>query len=583
MKSLAELRALFVGARNLAKEASPAKAKEAADMLKGISDHCKELYEVATSYMERAKCRNIYESIDNVIELLGAYGFCHETIAGFFGLANSKGVSFGDISAGKGTILKHDIPKATATASEPGTVFGGILNDTPKSGSVSKTTVAPPRPAAPPAPMPSEPASDPVSASSNDLNASGDNPNASDNANGDASNSDSGASYLSLDARLEPQCLDDFIGQKHIIKRIKEEIAVAKKEGRQHLDNIMMFGRPGLGKTTLMYLIAKEMGVDFEFMDCSSFMNDVRSHRKLREFFIRISNNKKPVVIGLDEIHCLSDTLQSNLLTLLQSRFYSDMLDNGETVRYEMPEFTFIGATTDYDSVLPTIKDRARNLTFHLVDYTRDELRQIFTNKLAAAGHTASAKVVDACVNRCRSSMRIMTAIVKGLHTKAVLADTNVITMNMVDDYFDAQGIDAIGLNHIEREILKVLSEGTGSALSAETLAARVSVKDAKILMREHEPYLIKIGFISIISRGRSLTGKARNYLDYGYYDFGEGVTIGSLHGGDGTDSEPEPPAAPETPTVQAEPPLPVDNAAEAPQPLPIVDGAETVNANASA
>ena len=194
-----------------------------------------------------------------------------------------------------------------------------------------------------------------------------------------------------------------------------------------------------------------------------------------------------------------------------------------------------------------------------------------------------TAKVVDACVNRCRSSMRIMTAIVKGLHTKAVLADTNVITMNMVDDYFDAQGIDAIGLNHIEREILKVLSEGTGSALSAETLAARVSVKDAKILMREHEPYLIKIGFISIISRGRSLTGKARNYLDYGYYDFGEGVTIGSLPGGDGTDSEPEPPAAPETPTVQAEPPLPVDNAAEAPQPLPIVDGAETVNANASA
>ena len=203
------------------------------------------------------------------------------------------------------------------------------------------------------------------------------------------------------------------------------------------------------------------------------------------------------------------------------------MTDNGETVQYEMPEFTFIGATTDYDSVLSTIKDRAKNLTFHLVDYTRDELRLIFENKLAIYNYTASAKAIDACINRCRNSMRAMGAIIKGLHTKAVIANTNVITINMITDYFNDQAIDEIGLTAIERKILSVLAEGSGTAYSAETLAARVGVKDAKILMREHEPYLIKIGFVTIISKGREITAKGRAYFERGYYDFEDGVTVG--------------------------------------------------------
>ena len=105
MKTLSQLRTLFVGARNLAKEASPAKAEEAANMLRGISDHCKELYGNATSYMERAKCRNIYESIDNVIDILLRYGFYNDTVMAFFGLLDSRvAPSFADISQGKGNI-----------------------------------------------------------------------------------------------------------------------------------------------------------------------------------------------------------------------------------------------------------------------------------------------------------------------------------------------------------------------------------------------------------------------------------------------------------------------------------------------
>lgn len=577
MKTFSEIITLFVDAKKLATDASPSTVDKAIGNLKEISDHCKELYKTAPYYIDKAKSRNIYENIDIVINIMQRFGYCSPVVGAFFGLIVGNNVpTFADLSRGKRiTDLPPELLTAPTAASgnnsnnKGGTVDGVISasgNEAPAPAATSPTNVTAPAakasatdplelpdlPAAPvstpieaPAPVtviPDIPANTDVGVS-NAADGNADGVQTSDNVNS-SQDATSKSSKLLINDPLAPQSLDEFIGQKLVIKRIKEEIAAAKIEGRHHLDNIMMFGRPGLGKTTLMCLIAQELGAEFEFLDSTSLMNDVKSQRKFREFFIRVSKMTAPVVIAVDEIHRLNDALQSNLLTLLQSRVYSDMTDDGQTVQYEMPEFTFIGATTDYDAVLPTIKDRAMNLTFHLVDYTRDELRLIFEKKLSVYNYTASAKAIDACINRCRSSMRTIGAIIKGLHTKALNAKTNIITMNMINDYFNDVSVDAIGLTAIERDILKVLAEDTGTALSAETLAARVSVKDARLLMREHEPYLIKIGFISIISKGRCLTAKGRAYYERGYYDFGDGVVVG----------EPESPASPAAPAAPAAP-----------------------------
>ncbi len=527
MKTLSQIRVLFVGARNLAKEASPAKAEKAAEMLRGISDHCKELYTKAPSYMERAKCRNIYESIDNVIDILKRYGFYNSTVMAFFGLLDSKVTpSFADISRGKGNIKAY--PEVPVTDRE--TPIKPIL-DVDENPSQKGKRLAPPPPKKETPTLkqgewdtdeaPYEGA-DGASADFVPANAEDTTPLVPYAQEG------SGSDIIYYEGNpLAPRCLDEFIGQSHVISKLKEDIAAAKKLGKKHLDHILLLGNRGLGKSTIMKLVAKELGVDFEFIDCTSLMNDVRSQRLFQDFFINISKANRPVVIALDEIHALPVKLQSSLLTVLNDRVFSYLTESG-TKSVPIPDFTFIGATTDYDAIISTLKDRCGYLTFVLQDYTRDELRRIFKKKLGAMELNAEEAVVDACINRCRSSIRELEAVVKGLKTKAVTLDTDTVTLEMAERYFEDRGIDKIGLKDTDRRILRAIADEAKGFLSEETLAARVYL-DSKLLTKEYEPFLMKIGFISVTSRGRYLTPKADDYLKYGYYDFGEGVTVGQL------------------------------------------------------
>lgn len=315
-----------------------------------------------------------------------------------------------------------------------------------------------------------------------------------------------------------PQSLGDFIGQQHIVSVIMKEIAIAKNEGRKHLDNILLFGAPGLGKTTLMELIAKELGVKFELLDCSQFRNSQQSLKALQNFFMRVARDNEPVVIALDEVHMLNNELQSSLLTLLNSRVYVSPLDvNGQCKRIPIEEFTFIAATTDDDKVLDTIKNRCLRLKFQMVDYTAEELKRIYRNKVAAKGLTISEEAIDACVPRSRGAIRYVNSIVEGLNTALYNNDgvrmSTHIDLQTALGYFEAKGIDPIGLEAKDLEILRTIQEDTSGAISADVLSARVGL-DTRKYLSEYERYLIKIGFISVSGRGRSLTEKAIKYLN---------------------------------------------------------------------
>ncbi len=318
--------------------------------------------------------------------------------------------------------------------------------------------------------------------------------------------------------KFNPDTLEGFIGQQHIVRELIKEIRIAKTENRRSLDNILLLGNPGLGKTTLAQLVAKDLGVRFEWMDCSQYRNSQQSLKAMQNFLTKVASYDEPTVILFDEIHMLTTQLQTSLLMLLQDRVYISPPDNNGVIkRIPIEEFTFIGATTNDNEVLSTIKDRCLRLTFQLEDYTQEELKLIYQNKVAARGLTITDEAIDLCIPRSRGSIRYVNAFVDGLKNELYNDDgirvSTHIDADVVNKYFDKRGIDAIGLGKKDLEILRAIAEDSSGAIGVETLSARVGL-DSKKYLSEYEPYLIKIGFVAVTGRGRSLDEKALKYLE---------------------------------------------------------------------
>ncbi len=493
--TIEELRTYFRTAKDFAKIGNPANIPVVTASIAAISDYIKEVYKTASAF-DRAKCRLQYESFDSIIDIIKTSGLLDKRVLAFFGLAPSSASapSFSDIMSGKVASVKSPI------VSEPvdcPTVV--VPEDTSRTngGSLQKSKQPVDAVVAEPIQRPVEPI---VSDVPNDIGVS-------------EGGGEDKAVYT-------PDTLRGFIGQQHIVKVLLKEIAIAKNKGLHHLDNIMLFGNPGLGKSTLMELIAKELGVRFEKLDCSQFRNSQQSLKALQSFLMRVARENEPVVIALDEIHALTPELQSSLLTLLNDRVYVSPPDiSGNIKRIPIEEFTFIGATTDDDKVLDTIKNRCLRLTFQMVDYTPDELRRIYKNKIASKGLTITEDALDTCIPRSRGAIRYVNSIVDGLDS-ALYNDRGQRVSTHVDlavalGYFKDKHIDPMGLTDKDLEILRALNENTGDAMGADVLAARVGLETKKYIS-EYEKYLIKIGFINVSGKGRALTERAIKYLSGG-------------------------------------------------------------------
>lgn len=523
MKTIVEIKDLYVSARELAYEASPSSVDAVADKLKQISDHCKELYKIEKTYLERAKCINLYESLDNIISILKSRGFLDPAIVSFFGFdKNGSGISFGDLAMGKGTVKAPVMPNPTFASpiempinSVEQPTYPHIDVKSPNKddskGECGVTSV-PPKTSAPTVNLKKE---NPTPVKANDVPPT-------------IVGARNGGSLPSIDEMMVPKYLDDFIGQEDIKRRLKDKIEAAKKLGEKHIDNILLIGTRGLGKTTLMEIIANELGLqdNYVFIDCTKFQNNVESQKIFHQVFMRIIEKNAPVVIGCDEVHALSTRMQETLYTLLEKRVYAYLTNSGESKVIPIKEFTFIGATTDYQKLAGPFKDRCIECLMH--DYTREELCTIMERKLVSVGLSMDRESVVACINRCHSSIREVAFIIKELRPKAVNAGANFITREMVETYFKEVRVDAIGLKSKSLEILNAIKSEQTGVISEETLAARVSLEPS-ILTQEYEPLLLKMGFISITNKGRCLTVVAENYLKYGYYRFSDGSYVGQL------------------------------------------------------
>ncbi len=469
-----------------------ARRNDQAATISALSDLCKlflEQYslENGDSIVIKAKLSYWQEIFGSYIDIIRRNGLADRRVQKFFGLIDDEELpSLGDILGGKGGV--NFSPEKPKNDVGDGIDLDGIVAPALSEEQPQQPKKKEVEPVLPIEVEPVIPSNDPVD-STKDVDV----------------------------PSFAPDTLEGFIGQQHIVKVLLKEIAIAKAQGRKYLDNILLFGNPGLGKSTLMQLIAKALGVRFEWMDCSQYRNSQQSLKALQNFLMKVARENEPVVIAFDEIHMLTDELQSSLLTLLNSRVYVSPPDvNGVVKRIPLDSFTFIAATTDDDKVLNTIKDRCLRLKFQMVDYTPEELRRIYKNKVAAKGLTITDEAIEACLPRSRGSIRYVNSFVDGLDT--ALYDDNGqrvstnIGLDVVIKYFEERGIDQIGLEKKDLEILRVLADEPSGVLGAETLSARIGL-DPKKYLSEYEPYLLKIGFLNVSGRGRSLTEKAIEYL----------------------------------------------------------------------
>lgn len=475
-----------------------ARADDATATIAGLTDLCQlfaNQYSLKNrdSIVVKAELSFWKDTFEKYIAIIRDYGLQDRRIQKFFGLSNDSDIpSFGDITNSKDTVPTDEDRHPENSIDISGITGPEQLKETPVKPVAPhkehEAEVLPP-PVIPAVPLPIE-----------------------------ESEKESKPVYT-------PDSLEGFIGQKHIVKALLKEIAIAKAKGQKYLDNILLFGNPGLGKTTLMSLIAKALGVKFELMDCSQYRNSQQSLKALQNFFLKVARDNEPVVIAFDEIHMLTTELQTSLLTLLNNRVYVSPPDvNGTIKRIPIDNFTFIAATTNDNEVLNTIKDRCLRLKFQMTDYTTEELKRIYQNKVASKGLTITDEAIDVCIPRSRGSIRYVNSFVDGLDValyddKGSRISTN-IDKNTALRYFEEKGIDSIGLEKMDLNILRVIEEDTSGAIGAETLSARVGL-DPKKYLSEYEPYLIKIGFVSVTGRGRTLTEAAIQHLKNGeHYDY---------------------------------------------------------------
>ena len=310
-----------------------------------------------------------------------------------------------------------------------------------------------------------------------------------------------------IDFSLRPKTLNEYIGQE----KVKENLSVyieAAKNREEPLDHVLLYGPPGLGKTTLSAIIAHELGVNIRITSGPA----IEKPGDLAALLTNLSEND---VIFIDEIHRLSRSIEEVLYPALEDYALDIIIGKGpaaRSIRIDLPKFTLVGATTRAGQLTSPLRDRF-GVMLRLELYSNEELCDIILRSAVILGIACDKTGAMELAKRSRGTPRIANRFLKRVRDFAEVMGNGKITEDIVKIALDRMEVDSLGLDSLDKRMLLMIIKGyNGGPVGLETLASAIG-EEAVTLEDVCEPYLMQLGFLSRTPRGRCATMLAYKHL----------------------------------------------------------------------